>query len=85
MKELQADHWSRIGRFRRAKWPNVGRQGTNLKFLNGCLLCDLASDGAKVCQTLQSRNHKLISCLPTGHDSVNDMVAHGDVQDSSQE
>jgi hypothetical protein len=85
MKELKADHWSRIGRFRRAKWPNVGRQGTNLKFLNGRLLCDLASDGAKVCQTLQSVNHKPISCLPTGHDPVNDMVAHGDVQDSSQE
>jgi DNA polymerase alpha subunit A len=48
MKELKADHWSRIGRFRRSKWPNVGKQGTNLKFLNGRMLCDLASDGAKV-------------------------------------
>ncbi|KAK7687728.1 hypothetical protein QCA50_008944 [Cerrena zonata] len=47
MRELKADHWSRIGRFRRAKWPPIGRQGTNLKFLNGRLLCDLASDGAK--------------------------------------
>ncbi|KDQ50145.1 hypothetical protein JAAARDRAFT_74363 [Jaapia argillacea MUCL 33604] len=47
MRELKADHWSRIGRFRRVKWPNVGKQGTNLKFLNGRLLCDLASDGAK--------------------------------------
>jgi hypothetical protein len=61
------------------------RHRTNLKFLEGRLLCDLASDGAKVCQTLQSRNHKLISSLPTGHDPVNDVVAHGDVQDSSQE
>ncbi len=48
MRELKADHWSRIGRFRRSKWPNIGRQGTNLRFLSGRLLCDLASDGAKV-------------------------------------
>ncbi|KAF7983750.1 hypothetical protein HWV62_19727 [Athelia sp. TMB] len=47
MKELKAEHWSRIGRFRRAKWPNIGKQGSNLKFLNGRMLCDLASDGAK--------------------------------------
>ncbi|KAI0692497.1 hypothetical protein BC835DRAFT_1407020 [Cytidiella melzeri] len=47
MRDLKADHWSRIGRFRRAKWPNIGRQGSNLKFLNGRLMCDLASDSAK--------------------------------------
>ncbi|EGN95137.1 hypothetical protein SERLA73DRAFT_77147 [Serpula lacrymans var. lacrymans S7.3] len=47
MKDLKADHWSRLSRFRRSKWPNIGRQGTNLKFLNGRLLCDLASDGAR--------------------------------------
>ncbi|KAF8585711.1 DNA polymerase alpha catalytic subunit [Ramaria rubella] len=48
MRELKPEHWSRIGRFRRsAKSPNVGKQGTNIKFLNGRLLCDLASDGAK--------------------------------------
>ncbi|KAI0676013.1 hypothetical protein C8Q78DRAFT_963901 [Trametes maxima] len=47
MRELKADHWSRIGRFRRSKWPNIGRQGTNIRFMNGRLLCDLASDGAK--------------------------------------
>ncbi|GBE89232.1 hypothetical protein SCP_1502400 [Sparassis crispa] len=47
MKELQADHWSRIGRFRRSRWPNIGRQGSNLRFINGRLVCDLASDGAK--------------------------------------
>lgn len=51
MRELKADHWSRIGRFRRSKWPNIGRQGTNLRFLSGRLLCDLASDGAKVCRS----------------------------------
>ncbi|KAJ6485791.1 hypothetical protein C8R45DRAFT_829069 [Mycena sanguinolenta] len=47
MKELKPDHWSRIGRFRRSKWPSIGKQGSNIKFLAGRLLCDLASDGAK--------------------------------------
>ncbi|KAH8116362.1 hypothetical protein DFH11DRAFT_1580132 [Phellopilus nigrolimitatus] len=47
MRDLKADNWSRIGRFRRSRWPNIGRQGTNIKFLYGRLLCDLASDGAK--------------------------------------
>ncbi|KAI0077749.1 DNA polymerase alpha catalytic subunit [Panus rudis PR-1116 ss-1] len=47
MRDLKADHWSRVGRFRRSKWPSIGRQGSNLKFLNGRLLCDLASDSAK--------------------------------------
>ena len=48
MRGLKADHWSRLGRFRRSKWPNIGKQGTNIRFLNGRLLCDLASEGAKV-------------------------------------
>lgn len=47
MKDLRADHWSRIGRFRRTKM-NLGRPGTNLRLLYGRLVCDLASDGAKV-------------------------------------
>ncbi|KXN86712.1 DNA polymerase alpha catalytic subunit [Leucoagaricus sp. SymC.cos] len=47
MRDLKINHWSRLGRFRRSKWPNIGRQGTNLRFLNGRMLCDLASDGAK--------------------------------------
>lgn len=47
MRDLKADHWSRIGRFRRAKM-NLGRPGTNLRLLYGRLVCDLASDGAKV-------------------------------------
>lgn len=56
MKELKADHWSRVGRFRRAKWPNIGKQGSNLRFLNGRMLCDLASDGAKA----STRFHKML-------------------------
>lgn len=47
MRNLKVKHWSRLGRFRRSKWPGIGRQGTNLRFLNGRMLCDLASDGAK--------------------------------------
>ncbi|EIW79037.1 hypothetical protein CONPUDRAFT_126817 [Coniophora puteana RWD-64-598 SS2] len=47
MRDLKADHWSRLSRFRRNKWPNIGRQGTNMRFLNGRMLCDLASDGAR--------------------------------------
>ncbi|KEP54793.1 DNA polymerase II [Rhizoctonia solani 123E] len=47
MKELKLEHWSRLGRFRRSRWMNIGKQGTNVKFLQGRLLCDLASDGAK--------------------------------------
>ena len=48
MKELTVDHWSRIGRFRRSKWPHIGKEGTNIRFMNGRMLCDLSSDGAKV-------------------------------------
>ncbi|KAF8552703.1 hypothetical protein OG21DRAFT_1511107 [Imleria badia] len=47
MKDVRVEHWSRLGRFRRAKWIPIGRQGTNIKFLSGRLLCDLASDGAR--------------------------------------
>lgn len=67
MRDLKADHWSRIGRFRRAKWPNIGRQGTNMKFLNGRLLCDLASDGAKVRTFVVSIELPLQLCSSTCH------------------
>ncbi|SNX87111.1 related to POL1 - DNA-directed DNA polymerase alpha, 180 KD subunit [Melanopsichium pennsylvanicum] len=46
MKDLRADHWSRVGRFRRPKWPKL-KQGMNLKILAGRLVCDLASDNGK--------------------------------------
>lgn len=61
MRDLKADHWSRLSRFRRAKWPNIGKQGFNIKFMNGRLLCDLASDGAKV--TSPSNLLFLFDCL----------------------
>ncbi|KAL0579487.1 DNA-directed DNA polymerase alpha catalytic subunit pol1 [Marasmius crinis-equi] len=47
LRDLKVDHWSRLGRFRRKRWPNIGKQGTNIKFLTGRLMCDLTSDGAK--------------------------------------
>lgn len=56
LRDLKVDHWSRLGRFRRSKWPNIGKQGTNIKFLNGRMLCDLASDGAKVRSSLFHRD-----------------------------
>ncbi|KAB5589762.1 DNA polymerase II [Ceratobasidium theobromae] len=47
MREHKVEHWSRLGRFRRSRWMNIGKQGTNIRFMQGRLLCDLASDGAK--------------------------------------
>lgn len=47
MRELKTDNWSRIGRFRRSKWPNIGRQGMNMKFLAGRLLCDIGGESSK--------------------------------------
>jgi DNA polymerase alpha subunit A len=46
MRDLRADHWSRIGRLRRQKWPTL-KQGFNLRLVSGRLLCDLASDTAR--------------------------------------
>ncbi len=48
MKDLKADHWSRIGRFRRTQLK-IGRMWySNTKYLGGRLVADLSSDGAKV-------------------------------------
>lgn len=48
-RDLKVDPWSRLAsRSQRLKWLNIGKQVTNLKFMNGRLLCDLASDGTKV-------------------------------------
>lgn len=46
MRDLRADHWSRIGRLRRQKMPTL-KQGFNLRVTSGRLICDLASDTAK--------------------------------------
>jgi len=85
MRDLKVEHWSRIGRFRRVRWPTIARQGANIKFLNGRLLCDLASDVAKVCSILPfvvDTPNNVLRCL--GHDFIDDVVNDGDVQDSSE-
>ncbi|WVR04263.1 hypothetical protein IAU60_001263 [Kwoniella sp. DSM 27419] len=46
MKELKADHWSRIGRFRRKAF-NISKAGSNVRLLAGRLVADLSSDAAK--------------------------------------
>jgi len=83
MRDLKADHWSRLGRFRRSKWPNIGRQGSNLKFLNGRLLCDLASDGAKVGYYLMQSNFCFNNACAE-YDFLNNMDVDRDVQDPPQ-
>ena len=80
MRDLKADHWSRLGRFRHSKWPNIGKQGSNIKFLNGRLLCDLASDGAKVSILLTFKCRQKTDVF-LEYDIVNDMVPDGNVQD----
>jgi DNA polymerase alpha subunit A len=47
LKELKADHWSRIGRFRR-KGFNISKAGSNVRLLAGRLVADLSSDAAKL-------------------------------------
>ena len=47
MRELKADHWSRIGRFRR-KGMNISKMGSNVRLMAGRLVADLSSDAAKV-------------------------------------
>jgi DNA polymerase alpha subunit A len=56
MKELKADHWSRIGRFRR-KTMNVSKMGSNVRLMAGRLVADLSSDAAKV-STAQGVAHE---------------------------
>ena len=46
LKELKADHWSRIGRFRR-KGFNISKTGSNTRLMAGRLVADLSSDAAK--------------------------------------
>ena len=80
MRDLKADHWSRLGRFRRSKWPSIGKQGSNIRFINGRLLCDLASEGAKVSMLSLNFKSRQTECF-LEHDIVNDMVSDGNVQD----
>lgn len=74
MRDLKADHWSRLGRFRRSKFPIIGRQGTNIKFLDGRLLCDLTSDGAKVSAPSKIFRRDHVLTLIPEHDFFHHMV-----------
>ncbi|SCZ87769.1 BZ3500_MvSof-1268-A1-R1_Chr2-3g05237 [Microbotryum saponariae] len=46
LKELGIETWSKVGRFRRPKWPKL-TAGRNLKLLDGRLTLDLSSDNSK--------------------------------------
>ncbi|WOO77500.1 DNA polymerase alpha catalytic subunit [Vanrija pseudolonga] len=46
LKELKADQWSRIGRFRR-KGFTISKAGSNVRLMAGRLVADLSSDAAK--------------------------------------
>ncbi|KAK4703657.1 DNA polymerase alpha subunit A, partial [Phenoliferia sp. Uapishka_3] len=46
LKDLKVDHFSRVGRLRRPKWPKL-LVGKNTGLLAGRLICDLSSDGSK--------------------------------------
>ena len=48
IKELKTENWSRVGRLRRTGTMTLGKQGSNVRFLTGRLICDLTSDAAKV-------------------------------------
>ncbi|KAH8832882.1 hypothetical protein DL96DRAFT_1583755 [Flagelloscypha sp. PMI_526] len=87
LKELKCDNWSRIGRFRRKKWPIISKQGRNLHFLSGRLLCDLASDGAKsmIASTTWSMTEMVKSHLGIERDEIdpNDIFKYFDPDMSS--
>lgn len=85
MKELKVDNWSRISRFRRKKMPNIGRQGTNLKFLYGRLLCDLSSDGAKASRSFAKALKPPEANSVLEYDFFYKLVSDRDVRDSSEE
>jgi DNA polymerase alpha subunit A len=58
LKELKTKNWSRVGRLRRDGNLVLGRQGSNVKFLTGRLVCDLTSDAAKVSTTIPANTSR---------------------------
>jgi hypothetical protein len=62
---------------------HIGKQGTNLTFLNGRLLCDLVSDGAKVLTSICALSDKTL--LKPGYNFVDHLVTNGDVWDTLKE
>lgn len=61
LKDLKVDHFSRVGRLRRPKWPKLLAQ-RNTGLLAGRLICDLSSDGSKVRPPLASCTSQCSPC-----------------------
>ena len=80
IKVLKSANWSRIGRFVRKQLPTYGKQGMNLRFMGGRLVCDIASDGAKVrhrvpCCDVYIRSHCLQSMITSTTWSMTEMCS----------
>lgn len=80
LKELKADHWSRIGRFRR-KGFNISKAGSNVRLLAGRLVADLSSDAAKVSFDVPQMTD---GAHNSGHDFLHDLVSDRNVRHASQ-
>ena len=79
LKELKIEHWSRVGRLRRSKNVPLGKQGTNVRLVMGRLVCDLASDAAKVRSFSQLSDLTRILIWRIGNDILNHLVSDGNV------
>ena len=71
MRDLKADHWSRIGRLRRPKWPRL-RGGFNGGLLRGRLICDLKSEGVRptITSTTWSMTEMCLSHLKVEREDI---------------
>ncbi|KAL7423389.1 DNA-directed DNA polymerase alpha catalytic subunit pol1 [Cryptotrichosporon argae] len=77
MKELKADHWSRIGRFRRKAFQ-ISKMGSNVRLLAGRLVADLSSDAAKgmIASTTWSLTEMVASHLKVQREDVDPEDTH---------
>lgn len=71
MRDNKADHWSRIGRLRRPKWPRL-RGGFNGGLLRGRLICDLKSEGVRptITSTTWSMTEMCLSHLKVEREDI---------------
>ncbi|EJT49533.1 DNA polymerase alpha catalytic subunit [Trichosporon asahii var. asahii CBS 2479] len=77
LKELKADHWSRIGRFRR-KGFQISKAGSNHRLLAGRLVADLSSDAAKgmITSTTWSLTEMVATHLETTREDIDPEDTH---------
>lgn len=77
LKELKADHWSRIGRFRR-KGFQISKAGSNHRLLAGRLVADLSSDAAKgmISSTTWSLTEMVATHLETVREDIDPEDTH---------